>query len=380
MVFPSTFRSLRGRWLGLIACFCGCLAPAQTTLDSLLERARGQEKAGDYSAAEQTYRQALASAPNSLEVLKRLGILQQTEFKFDESIQSFQRVLAGDPNYSQVNFFEGISFYGKNDIPKAISCLHRELETAQPHPRTRFYLANLLMTSGRATEAIEQLNQLLAKNPKDPDALYQLARLHKNASFQFMEQLKALDPDSFQVHLLLGELYADEQRYPEAIKEYRAAQDKRPEARGIHYSIGISYWVQKQFGLAEEEFRKALRENPKDAMTNLYVGDIAVRDGRFAEALQFLSFAKAAQPGMPQTHVLLGKCYQRQNDFAKAEDELLEAIRIDPAAAQAHYLLAQIYRKLNDPEKSAIELAKFEELSKSEAGKTPIPGGMESGE
>jgi len=288
--------------------------------------------------------------------------------------------LATDPNYSQVNFFQGLSFYGRNEIPKAISSLQRELGTSQPHPRTRFYLATLLMNSGHATEAIQQLNQSLAENPKDADALYQLARLHKNASFQAMERLKSLNPDSFQVHLLLGELYADEQRYPDAIKEYRAAQDRRPDAQGIHYSIGIAYWAQKQFVPAEKEFREALRENPHDAMTNLYIGDIAVRDGRFAEALQFLQSVRTTQPAMPQIHVLLGKCYLGQNDLPKAEGELLEAIRIDPTAAQAHYLLAQVYRKLNDPEKSASELSKFEELSKSEGEKTTTPGGMGTGE
>jgi tetratricopeptide (TPR) repeat protein len=366
--------------VSLVLVSATCVCAGQTMLDSLLEQARANEKSGDYSKAEQIYREALASSPHSLEVRKRLGILQQTEFKFDDSIQSFQQVLSKDPNYSQVNFFEGISYYGKNDVGQAVNCLRRELETAHPHPKTRFYLATLLENSGRSTEAIQQLSQSLADNPKNADALYQLARLHKNASFQAMERLKALDPDSFQVHLLLGELYADEQRYPEAIKEYQAAQSKRPEAQGIHFSIGVAYWVQKQFASADKEFREALTENPADAMTNLYIADVAVRDGRFEEALGFLNVAKAAQPAMPQIHVLLGKCYQRQNDLANAKNELLEAIKGDPMAAQPHYLLAQVYRKLNDQNESASELAKFQLLSKGDAEQPPTPGGIGSEE
>lgn len=380
MRLPCRFRRGQARCVWLAVIFFSCLAAAQTQVDSLLEQARAQEKAGNYSAAEQSYRQALASSPDDPEVLKRLGVLQQTEFKFDQSIQSFERALAKDPKYPQVNFFEGISFYGKNDVAKAISCLERELETPEPHPKTRFYMATLLEASGRSPEAIQQLNQLLVDNPKDADALYQLARLHKNASFQAMERLRTLDPDSFQVHLLLGELYADEQRYPEAIKEYRAAQVKRPGAQGIHFPIGVAYWVQKQFVLADKEFREALHENSTDAMTNLYIGDIALRDGRYEEALRFLNAAKATQPNLPQVHVLLGKCYQRQNDLAKAKDELLEAIEGDPTAAQPHYLLAQVYRGLNNQAESASELAKFQKLSKSDMEKTPTPGGMGSEE
>jgi Tfp pilus assembly protein PilF len=83
---------------------------------------------------------------------------------------------------------------------------------------------------------------------------------------------------------------------------------------------------------------------------------------------------------MPQIHVLLGKCYQRQNNLPKAKEELLTAIQGDPTAAQPHYLLAQVYRKLNDQTGSASELAKFQLLSKSDAEKAPLPGGMGSEE
>jgi len=378
---PYKFR-FRLRWLLFLLCgaVAGCAGAdsGQTRIEDLLDQARKLEKVSNYSGAEQIYEQALTTAPENLEVRKRLGILQQTELKFAESIQTFQRVLVKDSSYSQTNFFLGVSYYGQGDISKAITSLQRELETPHPHPRTRFYLATLLQASGRDADAIQQLNQSLAENPKDSDALYQLARLHKNASFHAMEKLKELDPDSFQVHLLLGELYADEQRYPEAVKEYQAAQDKRASAQGIHYAIGVAYWAQNQFAPAEKEFQAALRENPKDALTNLYLGDIAVRDRRFAEAMQFLDAAQLAQPGMAQVHVLLGKCYQGQNQLDKAKEELLTAIEADPSVAQAHYLLAQVYRKLNDSAASANELAKFEQLSKMETEKAPSPGGAGS--
>jgi tetratricopeptide (TPR) repeat protein len=287
--------------------------------------------------------------------------------------------LSSDPNYAQVNFFLGVSYYGLNDIPKAIQSLQQELKTAKPHPRTRFYLATLLQASGQTDDAIRQLEQSLVDNPSDADALYDLARLHKNASFQAMDRLKQLDPNSFQVHLLLGELYTDEQQYPDAIKEYQAAQQKRPNAQGIHYAIGIAYWSQHQYELAQKEFREALNENPTDGMVNLYLGDIAVRDGKFAEALPFLAIAQQSQPDLSQVHILLGKCYQAQNQLNKAKSELLIAIQADPEAAQPHYLLGQVYRKLNDRAASTSEFTKFEELSKSKSDKNLPPNGVGMG-
>ena len=342
---------------------------AQSDVGTFLEQARAAEKAGDYQAAERVYLQALAIAPGNLETLKRLGVLQQTELKFGESIESFRQVLARDAQYPEVYFFLGVSYFGENDFNQAIRSFELELGTPKPHRRCRYYLALALQAAGRIDESISQLNRTVAENPKDADALYQLARIYKNASLQAIESLKALDQDSFQLHALMGEVYADDERYAEAVKEYQAALAKRPDATGIHYAIGVAHWVQHELDAAKKEFMEALKENPNDALTNLYLGDIAVHEERFTEAHGYLRVAERGQPSMPQVHVLLGKCYRGENEPEKAKTEFLAAIQTDPTAAQPHYLLAQVYRELRDPEASSKEFAEFERLSKLEKDK-----------
>jgi len=343
--------------------------PAQSDVGTFLEQARAAEKTGNYGAAERVYLQVLALAPGNLEALKRLGVLQQTELKFAESIKSFKQVLANDAQYPEVNFFLGVSYFGENDFDQAIQSFGLELGTPNPHRRCRYYLALALQGAGRIDETISQLNRTVAENPKDADALYQLARIYKNASLQAIERLKALDQDSFQLHALMGEVYADDERYAEAIKEYQAALSKRPDATGIHYAIGVALWVQHELGAAKKEFVEALKENPNDALTNLYLGDIAVHDERFTEAHGYLSVAEKGQPGMAQVHVLLGKCYRGENHPEKAKIEFLAAIQADPTAPQPHYLLAQVYRELRDLQASSKEFAEFERLTQLEKGK-----------
>ena len=79
------------------------------------------------------------------------------------------------------------------------------------------------MSLGRPDDAIAQFNQSLARNPKDADALYQLGRLHMNGSLEAIQKLTDLDPDSFQLHALIGEVYANNNRYEDSLKEYQAA-------------------------------------------------------------------------------------------------------------------------------------------------------------
>jgi tetratricopeptide (TPR) repeat protein len=362
------FLPLRAALIGAYMLLAVAVA-AQTKVDTLLAQARTAEKGGDYGGAVRIYEEALALAPGNLEVLKRFGVLEQTELKFDDSIAHFRQVLALNPQYPEVNFFLGVSYFGKNDFREAIESFQRELVIPKPHPRCRYYLALALQSSGRIDDAITELNHALADNPTDADALYQLVRLHKNASLQAIERLRAIDPDSFQLHALMGESYAEEKLYPEAIEEYRSALKRNPRAVGIHFSMGVAYWVLHEPDKAEPEFEDALRESPEDPMTNLYLGDIAVHDQRFDEAFIYLKVAQKAQLDVPQMHTLLGTCYQARHDPENAKRELLAAIKSDPAAAAPHYVLAQVYRELHDPEASARELSKFDNLSKSAADK-----------
>jgi len=356
--------------------FLSAQAKAQTDVSALLNQARTAEKSENYDRADHIYHEALNLAPENPEVLKRLGVLEQTELKFDDSIAHFHQALAVEPQSPEVNFFLGVSYFGKNDFQNAIKSFEQELRTPKPHPRCRYYLALALQSSGHIDDAISQLNRDLADRPSDADALYQLARMHKNASLQAIERLKAIDPDSFQLHALMGEFYAEEKRYPEAIEEYLSALKKNPGAAGIHFSIGVAYWVLHQPDKAEPEFKDALKENPEDPMTNMYLGDIAVQDQRFDEGFNYLQMAEKTQLDVPQMHTLLGTCYQARHDPESAKRELLAAIKGDPAAAAPHYLLAQVYRELHDPEASSRELREFENLSQSAADKAQDSHGV----
>ena len=140
-------------------------AAAQSSLDTLLGQARTEEKAGDYLGAARIYQQALALAPGNLEVLKRFGILEQTELKFDNSIARFRQVLAVNPEYPEVNFYLGVSYFGRSDFRGAIESFQRELATPKAQPRCRYYLALALQSSGRTDDAITELNHALADGP-----------------------------------------------------------------------------------------------------------------------------------------------------------------------------------------------------------------------
>ena len=263
----------------------------QATPEALLKQASVDESQRNYPAAEQAYLKALRLVPNNPNLMMRLGLLFLREGKFQHSVETIQRVLSSHPDYPEGNFFLGFSYYGLNDFTHAIESYRRELKTSHPHPRCRYYLALAYASEGQTGEATAQLNKLVAGNPKDKDALYQLARLYMNSAFDTVRKLKTLDPDSFQMHALMAEIYSNEENYPWAIKEYKAALRKRPGATGLHYALGIAYWASRHYVPARTEFLKALKESPNNPLTNFYLGAIAVHQGSYQESVPYLEKA-----------------------------------------------------------------------------------------
>ncbi|PYV22488.1 MAG: hypothetical protein DMG24_16640, partial [Acidobacteria bacterium] len=125
--------------------------------------------------------------------LKRLGIVYQTELKLQESIDVFQRVLHGAPQYPEVNFYVGLSYFGLNQFDKAIDSFNKELEANPNYRRARYYEAQAYRSLNRNADALQQYEILLKEDPSDKKALYQLIRFLKLATLEADYHLATFD-------------------------------------------------------------------------------------------------------------------------------------------------------------------------------------------
>ena len=63
---------------------------------TISSRLRDLENKQDFLGAEESTSMPWHAFPNQPEILKRLGIVYQTEFKFQESIETFEKILQAD--------------------------------------------------------------------------------------------------------------------------------------------------------------------------------------------------------------------------------------------------------------------------------------------
>jgi tetratricopeptide (TPR) repeat protein len=356
--------------LTLLWCF-GC-AIGQThspSLDDYFRQARDLEQKGDYSSAEKTYLRAADAFPNQPEILKRLGIVYQTELKFPQSIDTFERVLAGAPQYPEVNFYLGLSEFGLNRFDKAVDAFNKELDANPKYRRARYYEALALQSMNRNADALRQYEILLQDDPNDAAVLYQMIRFLKAATLQSINHLGNLDPNSEYMLILEAEGYAEEARYAEAIDKYSVLLKKNPNFPGAHYGLGLTLWKKVDYAAAEPELRLALHEDPNHPMANYYLADILLKSQRSAEAVPHLEITVAGAPDFQTAYFELGKCYLEQGKLQDALKVLLRAETLDPDDKSTHYQLGQLYARLKEPDKSREEMQTFQKLYAQEREK-----------
>ncbi len=95
-------------------------------------------------------------------------------------------------------------------------------------------------------------------------------------------------PDSHMPHLKLGDLYFEQQRFEETIKEYLAAIKLKPEFLGYaaaYYNIGNVYFRLGKFDEAIKEYMIALRLKPNYAEAHNNLGRVYFEQQRFDDAI-----------------------------------------------------------------------------------------------
>lgn len=100
-------------------------------------------------------------------------------------------------------------------------------------------------------------------------------RLYRDSTYVEAEvdYRRALEENnkSFQGHFNLGDALFKQEKYAEAVEEFKAADalsgDDKAKKAAIHHNIGNAMFAQQQYAEAVEEYKKALRNNPKDDET-----------------------------------------------------------------------------------------------------------------
>jgi tetratricopeptide (TPR) repeat protein len=228
-----------------------------------------------------------------------------------------------------------------------------------------------LLLLGKAYFTLQQyeraagtLAQVHGNTSVNAEASYWLERTYQALGAEAYARLEDSFPDSWRTHQLRAEGSVLRRDLDDAIKEYQAALQLRPDEAELHEALGEFYLDNHTDGDAQAELEKAVALDPTRTKALYLLGRLYVQDRENEKAVPYLQRALRLQPNLNEASGLLGTAYVRMGQFADAIPRLEQAASLDHYG-NVHYQLYLAYRKLGQADLAQKALARSQDLRRS---------------
>ena len=196
----------------------------------------------DDRGAEAAYANAIELAPNDLDTLNNIGLLQFKKGAFAEAADTFEKLAGLNPRSVSAKVNWGAAEAKAGDLRKAIVAWKYALKEDPNRTTLKLDLANLLWQTGDSEQARSYYTQVLASEPNNADAL--------NGT---------------------GLCYLKDEKLPQAEAAFRASIDAQPKVVGAYNNLAVVLEKMHQREAAIKILQTALSLAPadKDIQRNL---------------------------------------------------------------------------------------------------------------
>jgi len=352
----------------VLAAVCPPPLPAQAnTFESLFRQGTEALRAGNLDQAGQDFSAAVKMNPSFAEASFNLGLVRMQQGQYEEAIASLEHSLTLKPRLRGAHLFLGIAHYRRDEYDKAIPALKRETEIDPSNAQAFMWWGVAELAKGDNFGASAALDKAAELKPHDIDILYHRGRAHMLVSKASYEELYRTDPNSWRVHQILSQSYAEADRVDDAIAECQLAVNARPNEPGLHEELGDLYWRQNQLAKAETEFQSELKSDPESTESLYKLAVISLERSKTDVAAELLAQVLKRTPHSADAEYQLGRAQAQMGDVDAAVTNFKAAVADSGKSdtetlRQSYYQLAQLYRRQQKPEESRAALDSFMRL------------------
>jgi len=253
--------------------------------DSYVNLALVETKAGQFDAAEASYKKAVDLQATEMNPRMALAAFYQLRGRYPEAEQELESVISSDPK----------------------------------NLNARAQMARLYMAQGKEKEAEAFLNQVKLDFPKDAMG-----------------------------YRMLGDYYLAEGNSDRALAEYESVHNRHPKDVGVSKNYIQLLLMKNRLDEADKLNEELLRSKVKDPDVLLFRGDIQLRQGKVYEAIQTLQPVVANNPNFALAHYELGRARYQRGELDQAASEWQQAMRIDQNMTDAYRALAGLSLRNGD--------------------------------
>jgi tetratricopeptide (TPR) repeat protein len=221
-------------------------------------------------------------------------------------------------------------------------------------------LLALALPVAAGAEQSQRLNREFQKAVAEYDAG------HLAEAAEELENLLHDVPDSFEVHELLGLVYAGESQDALANQHLEKAVRLKPDSAAARTNLATNLVHMGKLEPAQEQLQKAVALEPRDYDANHNLGELYVRAGKLSDAVPFLKQAQHANPASYDNGYDLALAYLYIGQQAQAR-QLVQTLLHTKDTAELHNLLGQIEEKDGKflPAVNEFEIAAHQDPSES---------------
>ena len=321
---------LEENWEEAAAIYAGLQGYYEKDIEYFLHLGNLYIRMKQFGRAIEVYQNGIASSPSAIRLKNALGLAYLFAGDHGKAETQFEEVLAIDPNNGEAMGGLGQVASLLEDPKRAERLFKRSLSISPDDTTILSFYGDLLMKQKRYEEAAELFERLVKLDPTaqwarnalqnaENGPLAEGARIfdilgHDRQALQSYVNLIGRDSDNSTYYLYLGDLYAKQERFWDAIRIYQIGLEAEPGSPALYRAIGFAYVSLEEICQSERIFTALIAKNPEDA---------------------------AAWAGLGRTEALKGHYRQAECYYAKA-------LEIDPADETADvYFAADLSEKQN---------------------------------
>jgi tetratricopeptide (TPR) repeat protein len=180
----------------------GAMAGVNTKeLQGELAKADAMVAAKDYAGAIGIYEGMVTKVPALTSLYLQIGGLYRTQKQYDQAIETYKRVPAGDTNADKAQIEIGMTLLEKNDLAGAEAALMPMAQSTSASKEVFYNLGEVKFAKGETEEAVKYYTRASEMDPNWGKPLFKLglAKLQKGdtaGTLELMTKLVQVDPNS----------------------------------------------------------------------------------------------------------------------------------------------------------------------------------------
>jgi tetratricopeptide (TPR) repeat protein len=278
--------------------------PQSTPEDPQRTEANAAIDRQDYPTALKLLTALAEKSPNDPHILYDLGFTQDALDQTSAAEASYRSAIAADPNFLEPHVALGLILARSGKLGDARAELDKAVTITTDNP----------IVKARAYRALARIDQ--HTRPVD-------------ASEELLAALK-ISPETSDDILLAGELAEASDDLPSAEASYRRVLAADPQNTAATAALTHILIRQNKLDQAESQLTAALEKSPDDPILNAQLAGLYDAQNKTAQAIPIVEKLHAANPQDANVTRLLARLYSRSNQFEKADPLYATLISTSP--------------------------------------------------